>query len=88
MPFEKVTPENEALFDYISLRPDLEVIAAERTAQHGGRTDHRVIAAAFERIEALLGRRDTEAETALIADVRIVQTAHNAVMLQTKRSMF
>ena len=41
----------EALFDYIAFRRDLEGLAAERAARLGSDTDHKVITALFKKME-------------------------------------
>lgn len=80
----------EALFDYLTFRRDLEALAAERAARLGSATDHRVIAAVFARMEAAHGKRNPAEEAALDAEfhMAIVEAAHNVFMLHMMRSMF
>ena len=42
---------DEALFDYIAFRRDLEGLAAERAARLGSDTDHKVITTLFKKME-------------------------------------
>ena len=80
----------EALFDYISFRRDLEGMAAERAARHGSETDHKVIAAVFAKMEAAHDKRNPADEAALDAEfhLAIIEASHNIVMLHMMRAMF
>jgi GntR family transcriptional repressor for pyruvate dehydrogenase complex len=80
----------EALFDYISFRRDLEGMAAERAARHGSDTDLKVIAAVFARMEAAHDKRNPADEAALDAEfhLAIIEASHNIVMLHMMRAMF
>lgn len=80
----------EALFDYLSFRRDLEGIAAERAARLGSDTDHQVIASVFRKMEAAHSKRNPAEEAALDAEfhMSIVEAAHNVFMLHMMRSMF
>ena len=80
----------EALFDYLSFRRDLEGIAAERAARLGSDTDHQVIASVFDKMEAAHSKRNPAEEAALDAEfhMSIVEAAHNVFMLHMMRSMF
>lgn len=81
---------DEALFDYISFRRDLEGLAAERAAMHASDTDIAVIRSIFNRMEVAHQKRNPAEEAALDADfhMAIVEAAHNVVMLHMMRSMF
>lgn len=81
---------NEALFDYITFRKDLEGMSAERAARFGGETDLRVITTVFARMETAHQKRSPREEADLDADfhMSIVEAAHNVVMLHMVRSMF
>ena len=81
---------DEALFDYITFRRDLEALAAERAATHASDTDLAVIRNIFTRMEAAHNERDPKHEAALDAEfhMAIVEAAHNVVMLHMMRSMF
>ena len=81
---------DEAVFDYISFRRDLEALAAERAARFGSDTDLQVIEAIFTRMEAAHQKRDPTDEAALDAQfhLAIIEASHNVVMLHMMRSMF
>jgi GntR family transcriptional regulator, transcriptional repressor for pyruvate dehydrogenase complex len=80
----------EALFDYIAFRRDLEGMAAERAARHGSDTDLKVIAAVYARMEAAHDKRNPADEAALDAEfhLAIIEASHNIVMLHMMRAMF
>ena len=80
----------EALFDYITFRRDLEGLAAERAARFGTDTDLKVITAIFEKMEAAHLKRNPAEEAALDAEfhMAIVEASHNVFMLHMMRSMF
>ena len=81
---------DEALFDYLSFRRDLEGLAASRAAEHANETDLEVIRSIFKRMEAAHEKRDPTEEAAIDAEfhLAIVEAAHNVVMLHMMRSMF
>lgn len=81
---------DEALFDYIDFRRDLEGLAAERAARFGSDTDLQVVATVFARMEAAHGKRNPETEAALDAEfhLAIIEASHNVIMLHMMRSMF
>lgn len=81
---------DEAVFDYIAFRRDLEALAAERAARLGSDTDLQVIQAIFTRMEAAHQKRDPSDEAALDAQfhLAIIEASHNVVMLHMMRSMF
>ncbi|WP_434614650.1 FCD domain-containing protein [Tabrizicola sp. M-4] len=81
---------DEAVFDYLAFRRDMEGLAAERAARLGSDTDLRVIAAILEKMEAAHGKRDPSDEAALDAQfhMAIIEASHNVVMLHMMRSMF
>ncbi|MXU64135.1 FCD domain-containing protein [Oceanomicrobium pacificus] len=80
----------EALFDYLQFRRDLEGLAAERAARFATESDLKVIATLMDRMEAAHGKRNPDEESSLDADfhMAIVEAAHNVVMLHMMRSMF
>jgi GntR family transcriptional regulator, transcriptional repressor for pyruvate dehydrogenase complex len=80
----------EALFDYITFRKDLEGMAAERAARYGSETDLRVIETVFARMEAAHSKRNPREEAELDAEfhMAITEAAHNVVMMHMMRSMF
>ncbi len=80
----------EALFDYIAFRRDLEGLAAERAARLGSDTDHKVISTLFRKMENAHSKRNPAEEAALDAEfhMAIVEASHNVFMLHMMRSMF
>ncbi|MCP5075431.1 MAG: FCD domain-containing protein [Rhodobacteraceae bacterium] len=81
---------DEALFDYIAFRRDLEGLAAERAARKASDTDLKVIASVFKKMESAHQKRNPAEEAALDAEfhMAIVEASHNVVMLHMMRSMF
>ncbi len=81
---------DEALFDYISFRRDLEGMAAERAARHGSEMDLKVIDTIYRKMEAAHLNRDPSEEAQLDAEfhLSIVEASHNIIMLHMMRAMF
>ena len=81
---------DEAVFDYIAFRRDMEGLAAERAARLGSATDLRVIATIFAKMEAAHQKRDPTDEAELDAEfhMAIIEAGHNVIMLHMLRSMF
>ncbi|MEO0710617.1 MAG: FadR/GntR family transcriptional regulator, partial [Pseudomonadota bacterium] len=81
---------DEAVFDYIAFRRDLEGLAAERAAMAASDTDLKVIAAIFNKMEAAHKKRDPADEAELDAQfhLAIIEASHNVIMLHMMRSMF
>jgi GntR family transcriptional repressor for pyruvate dehydrogenase complex len=81
---------DEAVFDYLSFRRDMEGLAAERAAKFGSDTDLAVVQAVFGKMEAAHTKRDAEEEAQLDAQfhMAIVEASHNVVMLHMMRSMY
>ena len=80
----------EAVFDYISFRRDMEGLAAERAARHASETDLQVIATVFEKMQSAHKRRNPADEARLDADfhLSIIEASHNIIMLHMMRSMY
>jgi GntR family transcriptional repressor for pyruvate dehydrogenase complex len=80
----------EAVFDYIAFRRDMEGLAAERAARLGSETDLRVIDTIFGKMEAAHQKRDPTDEAQLDAafHMAIIEAGHNVIMLHMLRSMF
>lgn len=80
----------EAVFDYVSFRRDMEGLAAERAARYGSDTDLAVIATIFSKMEAAHQKRDPSDEAELDANfhMAIIEASHNVVMLHMMRSMY
>lgn len=81
---------DEAVFDYIAFRRDLEGLAAERAARFGSDTDLKVIDALLQKMEYAHTRRNPAVEATLDADfhLSIIEASHNVIMLHMMRSMY
>ncbi len=81
---------DEAVFDYIAFRRDLEGLAAERTAHLASKTDLKVIQTIFDKMESAHAKSDPRDEAQLDADfhMAIIEASNNVVMLHMMRSMF
>lgn len=81
---------DEAVFDYIAFRRDIEGMAAERAARLGSDTDLKVIDAILDKMVAAHSKRNPEDEAALDAEfhLSIIEASHNIVMLHMMRSMY
>ncbi len=81
---------DEAVFDYISFRRDMEGLAAERAATLASDTDLRVIQAVFDKMKAAHPKRNATDEAQLDADfhLAIIEASHNVIMLHMMRSMY
>ncbi len=81
---------DEAVFDYIAFRRDMEGLAAERAATNGTGTDLKVIDAIFQKMENAHSKRDPSEEAGLDADfhLSIIEASHNVIMLHMMRSMY
>ncbi|HEY9022110.1 MAG: FCD domain-containing protein [Paracoccaceae bacterium] len=81
---------DEAVFDYIAFRRDMEGLAAERAARLASDTDLRVIQTIFDKMLAAHTKRDPADEALLDADfhLSIIEASHNVIMLHMMRSMY
>lgn len=81
---------DQALFDYVAFRRDMEGLAAERAARQGSDTDLKVIDTILHKMEAAHSKRDPSDEAALDADfhMAIIEASHNVIMLHMLRSMY
>lgn len=81
---------DEAVFDYLSFRRDMEGLAAERAAKQGSDTDLAVVNAVFEKMEIAHAKKNAEEEAQLDAQfhMAIIEASHNVVMLHMMRSMY
>jgi GntR family transcriptional repressor for pyruvate dehydrogenase complex len=81
---------DEAVFDYLSFRRDMEGLAAERAAHMASDTDLKVIDAIFTKMEAAHQKRNPADEAQLDADfhLSIIEASHNIIMLHMMRSMY
>jgi GntR family transcriptional repressor for pyruvate dehydrogenase complex len=81
---------DEALFDYISFRRDIEGLAAERAARMASDTDLKVVDALFQKMVAAAEKRGASDGARLDAEfhLSILEASHNVIMLHMMRSMF
>jgi len=81
---------DEALFDYLSFRRDLECLAAGRAARLGSDTDLRVIDTVFGKMETASQGAGQVEEARLDAafHLSIIEASHNVIMVHMMRSMF
>ena len=81
---------DEAVFDYVSFRRDMEALAAERAAIYASDTDLEVVATIFAKMEAAHSKRNANEEAALDANfhLAIIEASHNVIMLHMMRSMY
>ena len=80
----------EAVFDYIAFRRDIEGLAAERAARLGSETDLKLIDTICAKMAAAHQKRDPSDEAQLDAEfhMAIIEASHNVIMLHMLRSMF
>jgi GntR family transcriptional regulator, transcriptional repressor for pyruvate dehydrogenase complex len=76
----------EALFDSISFRRDMEALAAERAARLGSDTDLAVIQAALDKLEAAGPKTASDRDADF--HMAILEASHNVMLLHMMRSMF
>ncbi|AVO39639.1 FadR/GntR family transcriptional regulator [Pukyongiella litopenaei] len=81
---------DEAVFDYLSFRRDIEALAAERAARLGSDSDLAVIGAIMDKMVAAQASGSEEEQARLDAQFHsaIIEAGHNVVMLHMMRSMF
>ncbi|MGR3760821.1 FadR/GntR family transcriptional regulator [Roseobacteraceae bacterium NS-SX3] len=81
---------DEAVFDYLSFRRDMEGLAAERAARFGSDYDLQVIQTIFDKMEAAGNPAVSEEAAKLDAEFHsaIMDASHNVIMLHMMRSMF
>lgn len=81
---------DEAVFDYIAFRRDMEGLAAERAARLASDTDLKVIQTVFDKMEAAHDKSNAKDEARLDAEfhIGIIEASHNVVMLHMMRSMY
>ncbi|WP_439110153.1 FadR/GntR family transcriptional regulator [Lentibacter sp.] len=87
---ELFSSHEEAVFDYLAFRRDLEGIAAERAARLASETDLKVINQAYERMVKADKRTGAQKEAELDAafHMSIIEASNNVVMLHMMRSIF
>ncbi len=81
---------DEAVFDYIAFRRDLEGLAAERAAKLASDTDLKVIQTVMDKMEQAHAKTNPTEEARLDAEfhLAIIEASHNVIMLHMMRSMF
>ena len=81
---------NEAVFDYIGFRRDLEGLAACRAARLASDTDLQVIQTLMDKMETAHKKTNPADEARLDAEfhMAIIEASHNVIMLHMMRSMF
>jgi len=81
---------DEAVFDYIAFRRDLEGLAIKRAARLASDTDLKVVQSIFDKMERAHQKTDPEEEARLDAEfhLSIIEASHNVIMLHMMRSMF
>lgn len=81
---------DEALFDAIAFRRDMEGLAAERAARLGSDTDLRVVDTLFRKMAEAHARQNAEEEARRDAEfhLAIIEASHNVVLLHMMRSMY
>jgi GntR family transcriptional repressor for pyruvate dehydrogenase complex len=81
---------DEAVFDYIDFRRDMEGLAAHRAATVGSDTDLSIIDTIFIKMENADGKRNPTEEAALDAEfhLSIIEAGHNVIMLHMMRSLY
>ena len=87
---ELFSSHDEAVFDYLAFRRDLEGVAAERAARLASETDLNVINQAYAKMEKADRRNDPAIEADLDAafHMSIIEASNNVVMLHMMRSIF
>jgi GntR family transcriptional repressor for pyruvate dehydrogenase complex len=85
-----LSAHDDAVFDYIDFRKDLEGIAAERAAIHGSDTDLKVIDTIFRKMETAHRKRNPADEAELDAEfhLAIIEASHNVILLHMMRASF
>jgi len=81
---------DEAVFDYLSFRRDMEGLAAERAARLASDTDLAVVQAVFDKMRAAHPKRISDEDAQLDAQfhMAIIEASHNVIMLHMMRSMY
>lgn len=81
---------DEAVFDYLSFRRDMEGLAAERAARLGSDSDLAVVQAVYSKMESAHSKKSAADEARLDAEFHtaIIDASHNVIMLHMMRSMF
>ena len=80
----------EALFDAIDFRRDLEGLAAHRAARLASDTDLRLVNTIFEKMQTAHEKRATADEGRLDAEfhLAIIEASHNVILLHMMRSIY
>ncbi len=81
---------DEAMFDTLDFRADMEGLAAERAARLASDTDRKLIGSIFNKMQAAQKSSDANVDAKLDADfhMAIIEASHNVIMLHMMRSMY
>ena len=81
---------DEAVFDYLAFRKDMEGLAVDRAARLGSDTDLQVVQTVLDKMEVAHQKRNPDEEARLDADfhMAIIEASQNVVMLHMMRSMY
>lgn len=81
---------DEAFFDYVAFRRDMEGLAAERAAKQGSDTDRKIIDTIYQKMQTAHQKRNPTEEAALDAEfhLSIIEASHNTIMLHMMRAMY
>lgn len=79
---------DDAVFDGLAFRRDIEAIAAERAARQASDTDLAVIDAAFQKMQSAHAAGEPAAKLDAQFHMAIIEAGHNVVMLHMMRSMY
>lgn len=81
---------DEAVFDYLDFRRDMEGLAAQRAARLGSDTDLEIVDRIYQKMESAHAKRNPDEESSLDAEfhMAIIEASHNVVMLHMMRAMF
>lgn len=81
---------DNAVFDYLSFRRDMESLAADRATRFGSAADLGLIDTIFRKMEAAHQKRNPDDEARLDAEfhMAVLEASHNVILLHMMRSMF
>ena len=77
---------DEAVYDYIAFRRDMEGLAAERAAKFASDTDLKVIAELFQKMEGAPEGQGADLDSDF--HMAIIEASHNVLMVHMMRAMY
>ncbi|WP_371168583.1 FadR/GntR family transcriptional regulator [Aliiroseovarius sp. 2305UL8-7] len=77
---------DEAVYDYIAFRRDMEGLAAERAAKYASDTDLEVIGELFQKMENAPEGRGADLDSNF--HMAIIEASHNVLMVHMMRAMY